>query len=229
MKKHAIKVCGICRPEDAHVAGGAGADFIGILVNVKASQRSQTLEQAKAVATATDVPLVLLLWEPSVEEAVKLAEELSPVAIQLLADETPEHLTAVKKACNCKVWKAIHLPARGTSDVDVDTIVDRIGEFEIAGADAIVLDAKVVVDGRELRGGTGHASDWGIAAEIVRRVSIPVMLAGGIDPDNVVDAIEATDPYGVDLASGVESEKGKKDHEKIRTLVQRVRALENAD
>jgi len=228
MSTYRVKICGVCCPEDAQLASEAGADYIGVLVDVPNTPRSRTLEQAQAVAAAASVPLVLLLWEPRIERAKELASHLRPFAIQLLADETPDDLRAIKRACGCQVWKAVHLPARGTGEVDVDTALAEIESYEAAGADGIVLDAKAVVDGRERRGGTGQATDWDAAAEIIRRSRLPVLLAGGINPENVAAAVQATRPFAVDLSTGAESEKCRKDPAKVRAIIERVRAIEQA-
>jgi len=220
-----IKICGVCRPEDARMASEAGADFIGVLVDVPGTPRSRAFEDANAIAAKTTAPLVLLLWEPGVERAAELARALHPHAIQLLADESPDDVRAIKDACGCRVWKAIHLPARGSGEVRVADVIATIRRYEHAGADAIVLDAKVKIDGVEHRGGTGQASDWAAAAQIVCRTRVPVLMAGGITPDNASAAILMTHPFGVDVSTGVESEKCRKDPEEVRRIIERVHAM----
>jgi phosphoribosylanthranilate isomerase len=102
--------------------------------------------------------------------------------------------------------------------------VFRLGESPV---DNIVKNASgpVLLDAFDPRahGGTGMVADWGEAAEVVRRCSHPVFLAGGLTPDNVSDAIRLVRPYGVDVSSGVEESKGKKDHHKLRAFIQAVR------
>lgn len=228
MADYVVKICGVCRPQDARLASEAGADYVGVLVDVPGTPRSRAMGEAMEIAAATTVPLVVLLWMPSVEEAREAASALRPRAIQLLADEPPELLSAIRVGCRVEVWKAVHLPARGTGTVDVDAMVCGLESYAAAGAERVVLDAKAVVDGRERRGGTGQASDWTVAAELVRRSPCPVLLAGGITPENAAEAIRVTQPAGVDVSSGVESHIGEKDPEKVRAIIERVHSLGRA-
>jgi phosphoribosylanthranilate isomerase len=103
--------------------------------------------------------------------------------------------------------------------VCVNDIKIQMDSFVSAGADALLLDT-VDVSGDKLRfGGTGKTSDWNIARELVKEFKTPVFLAGGINPDNVREAIQTVRPYGIDLCSGVESVKGKRDREKVNRLM----------
>jgi phosphoribosylanthranilate isomerase len=96
--------------------------------------------------------------------------------------------------------------------------------YVAAGVDALLVDAVDTSEGFMRMGGTGKVADWQAAAKVVRSVDVPVFLAGGIGPDNIVAGLQAVRPDGVDLCSGVEAEKGKKDAEKVRALIENFRA-----
>ena len=107
----------------------------------------------------------------------------------------------------------------------VDDFVREFREYVEAGADALLFDTAVVSDGKMKFGGTGTTSDWGVVKDLMKKVEspVPVWLAGGINPGNVGAALDAVDPYGIDLCSGVEASPGKKDPEKVRALMETIR------
>ncbi len=206
-----LKICGVANVEDAKLVGSSGADYCGILVNVSVSERSLSLERACAVAAASEIPVVILMCEPTVEEAEEVVREIGPSAVQLVCRESPELVKKLKSRLGCDVWKTIHVPpVPGEASPE---------EYVDAGADAFLVDSVDASEGFLRLGGTGKVADWDAAAGIVDRVPIPVFLAGGIDPDNVRSAVLEVRPYGIDLASGVEASKGKKDPDKVRALV----------
>jgi phosphoribosylanthranilate isomerase len=126
-----------------------------------------------------------------------------------------------------KIFKSVHLPAAGEGVPPVEGCIEKIKAYAAAGAQIIVLDTSD--PSRKMFGGTGKRSDWDAAAEIVAASPLPVLFAGGISPDNVCEAITKVRPHGIDLVSGIESEVGKKDLEKMALLFERVRqcAVEN--
>ena len=101
--------------------------------------------------------------------------------------------------------------------------IEKIKSYALAGAHYIVLDTSDPA--RKIYGGTGKRSDWGAAAEVVASSALPVLLAGGITPENVAEAIGRVRPHGIDLASGVEEKVGIKDPAKIKLLFERLRNL----
>ena len=121
---------------------------------------------------------------------------------------------------------ALHgVSAERSEQVCVNDIKNQMDSFVSAGADALLLDT-VDISGDKLRfGGTGKTSDWNIAKELVKGAKAPVFLAGGINPDNVREAIQTVRPYGIDLCSGVESVKGKRDREKVNRLMRNLRLI----
>ena len=214
-----LKLCGTTSAGDARLA--RRADFCGILVDVDWTERSLSLEAAKAVARASGVRNVILLCNPSVSSAQEVANTLHPHALQLLCHEPPALVSELKSSLPCEIWKTVHLPiVAGQATPE---------EYAEAGADALLVDSVDASEGFVRLGGTGKVGNWTAIAELRQKTEIPIFLAGGIDPDNIADAIRTVRPYGIDLCSGVESQRGKRDPEKVKLLLQRFReAVEQA-
>ena len=233
-----VKICGTTSVDDALMVAEAGADYSGIAVEIPHSERAVSVEKAAAIVRATPIPSVALFASLSgyfvnhfidmpIEFIESAVDAIKPFAVQLLGHESPEFVAKLKKRLPCQVWKSICLPvkepalseAKRQARVCFNDIKTQMDSFVSAGADALLLDT-VDVSGDKLRfGGTGKVSDWNIASELVKGFKTPVFLAGGINPDNVKEAIQTVRPYGIDLCSGVESMKGKRDREKLNRLM----------
>ena len=215
-----IKVCGTTTVEDARLVAEAGADYIGVLIEVEASPRRLSVEQARPICEQSALPVVALFFNREAEQIQRAIEALHPYAVQLQGQETPELVEMLKKTSSCEVWKSIHLPPRGLGETNIDEYQGRVNSLIDAGIDAILIDTVVSSpqDGSRY-GGTGQVSNWDVARKLVEAIPVPVFLAGGINPENVQQAIEVVHPYGIDLSSGVESAPGQKDPEKLRQLV----------
>lgn len=188
-----LKICGITREEDARYATMCGADFIGA-IHVESSKRFVTVEQAKNIfAVVKPAKSVLVVRDMELDRLQAIIADVHPYAVQLHGHETPEYAMRLKYV---KIWKAFNLNA-----------LEDLQEAVDFPADIIVADSG---------GGTGQPCDWSRAAELARQR--PVFLAGGITPENVQEAIAAVHPAGIDVAGGVESTPGIKDHEKIHQL-----------
>ena len=198
-----LKICGITREEDARYAALCGADFIGV-IHVESSKRFVTIEQAKKIfAVAKPAKSVLVVRDMESEKLQAIINEIHPYAVQLHGHESADYATHIK---NVKIWKAFNL-----------NTLDNLQEVLDFPVDMIIADSG---------GGTGKPCDWARAAELARHRSI--FLAGGITPENVQEAIAAVHPVGIDMAGGVESAPGIKDHEKIKKIsmkMQRLRPL----
>jgi phosphoribosylanthranilate isomerase len=142
----------------------------------------------------------------SVETAAALAERVGADAIQGHGGPSPEHLGGL----NARIDG--HLVAT------VDTDTENIDEYA-AVVDALLVDSTDEAGG----GGTGETHNWTQTAAHVDRLDVPVVLAGGLDPDNVARAVETVDPFGVDTASGVESSGGQKDQTVVEAFVENAR------
>ena len=185
-----LKICGITREEDAQCAAMYGVDFIGA-IHVESSKRFVTVEQAKNIfAVVKSAKTVLVVRDMELEKLQAIIDDVHPYAVQLHGHESADYAVRLK---DVKIWKAFNL-----------NTLDNLQEVLDFPADMIVADSG---------GGTGKPCDWTRAAELARHRSI--FLAGGITPENVQEAIAAVHPIGIDVAGGVESAPGIKDHDKI--------------
>ena len=201
-----IKICGIKTVKDALAAMEAGADLIGFNFYPK-SPRYIDVGICRDIMSVMrrhgHVTYVGVFVNASVEEIYATIETCGLGLAQLHGDETPEMLNAL----NGKAFKAF----RGVADVETDK------RMIVSGEPAFLVDAAV----KGFYGGSGVTADWSAAAELAKKY--PLLLAGGLTPENVADAVRQVKPWGVDVASGVESEPGKKDASKIKVFVQAVR------
>jgi tRNA threonylcarbamoyl adenosine modification protein YjeE len=224
-KAYKVKICGTTSVRDAQMAVDAGADYLGVLVDVPGSERSLTIDRALTIAEATRIPVVVLLSGKGVDDIISIAGLLKPFAVHLLGQVSIQSIRELKRKLECQLWPTVYLPAKGQAEANVDAVKESAKSYEQAGADLIVIDTmSLAADGTVSRyGGTGKTGDWDAARELVASLRVPVLLAGGINPDNVRAAIREVDPYGVDLATGVEESKGRRDPEKVKRLMQEVR------
>jgi phosphoribosylanthranilate isomerase len=219
----AVKICGITNSEDAHSAAQAGADFIGVIVEIEGSPRNVSKETAQRVITSVSTPSVLLL-EKRPSEVINIAIDLTPYAVQLIGNIEFTAIEQLKAHIPCKIWKTLQIPQREGAEMSVAQINSQIEKYRAAGVDVIVLDTLVRHNGSIKKGGTGQTCDWRMAHEIVASALLPIFLAGGITPLNVREAVMSVCPQGIDTSSGVELKPGKKDPDKILQLIQTVRA-----
>jgi len=219
-----IKICGLASRADMEMAAWMGADYGGILIDID-SIRAHPLKQAAAWFFSPPLPVAAVTLNNDMENNARTAEALTPAALQLHGFEPPELVDALKKRVSCEVWKAMHLPAGESGEaLDLEAFLQRMKEYAEAGADRFVIDAACMESGQRKLGGTGKTVNWRIAHQIREQSPKPLFLAGGLNPENVAEAVKAVQPYGVDLSSGVESVKGKKNPDKVLLLIARVRA-----
>jgi phosphoribosylanthranilate isomerase len=198
------KICGITRIEDGLVAAQQGADAIG-LVFYPPSPRHVSITQAAAIAAVLPpfVTTVGLFVNPEASAVESVLRELHLDMLQFHGDETPEF---------CAGFGVPYLKA-----VRVKPGVDLVQyAIRFRTAKGLLLDAFVAGQA----GGTGQSFDWGLIPE---DLPLPVILSGGLDPDNVKAAIERVKPWAVDVSSGVEASKGIKDAARIAAFMREVR------
>lgn len=211
-----VKICGVNTPETAAVVSKAGARLAG-LVFYPRSPRAVTPEQAAriAAAIAPGIAKVGLFVDPEdgLVESVLKAVPLD--LLQLHGEESPERVAALKARFGVPVMKVLKI-ARAA---DLEQVKAYSGV-----ADRFLFDARPPKDRRDsLPGGNAVAFDWRILAG--RRFPMPWMLAGGLKPENLKQAVEISGATAVDTSSGVESSPGVKDPEKIRAFLAAARAL----
>lgn len=197
-----VKICGVTTPEDALVAVDLGASAIG-MVFWPASPRCVDLARARAIVRALPPFVAAVGVFVDQENAQHVAEQVGLHALQLHGDEP----AIGYRESRLPIIKAV--PVRDRSAV--------------AAADAVPPGATVLLDAHdpEKRGGTGRRIDWSIAAEIAARR--PIILSGGLNLANVVEAIGTVRPAAIDVSSGVESAPGRKDHAKLRAFFDVIR------
>lgn len=199
-----VKICGVLRGDDAL----AGIDYLGLNFWPR-SKRYASLDVAAAVAVTTTAELVGLFVDQSLEDIRRALDAVPLRVIQLHGDETPEDVARIQHATELAVWKAI--PIGSAADLDG---LDRWP------ADALLLDAPTPG-----RGGAGVVFDWTLAARARERYpDRRFILAGGLHPGNVAEAIAVVQPWAVDVASGVEASPGHKDPAKVHAFLSAVRA-----
>ncbi len=189
-----IKICGLMSAEDAKAVLEAGADYAGVIL-AKGFRRSITAETAKQIHDALEgrIPLVGVFVNDDAEEIVGLLNEDIINVCQLHGDESDEEIRLIETKTNKPAWKVFKL--------DSTRLEEQLRDIEECSADMVLLDAGT---------GTGECFDWSLTEKIQR----PFILAGGLNPQNVREAILQTSPFAVDTSSGVETD-GLKDKNKI--------------
>ncbi len=203
-----VKICGLSDAASVAAAVSAGARYLGFVFFAK-SPRNVSIEQAAELAQ--DIPLgiarVGLFVNPDDAFLTEVLARVPLDIIQLHGKESPERVAEVKALTGLPVMKAVGVA--GPEDLD------QLWDYGLV-ADLLLVDAKAAPSA-DLPGGNGLAFDWRLL--VGRRWLKPWLLAGGLTPENVAEAIRLTGAQGVDVSSGVESAPGIKDHAKIRAFV----------
>ena len=196
-----VKICGITDPGDARAAADAGADAIGCIF--AESPRRVGVEEAHRISVALpeNVARVGVFVDEDPAEISRISQEVGLDLAQLHGDETPEAVTALREA-GVKVMKALRVESAAT--------LEALDAYE---AELFLLDAHSA----RARGGTGERFDWGVAKSLKGRDNIVV--SGGLGPENVREAVEFFEPFGVDASSSLEDGPGRKNGELVRRFV----------
>jgi phosphoribosylanthranilate isomerase len=206
-----IKFCGITRLDDAELAVGAGAWAVGLIFWPRSPRRCElnaAVEIASALKRRAEVAGVFV--NAALDYVAEIADAVGLTMLQFHGDEGPVYCGEAARRTGCKVIKA----ARVRSGADVQALAPFHTDYHL-------LDSYTA----GVPGGTGATFSWEIAR--VHRGPIPVILSGGLTPDNVADAIAAVHPFAVDVASGVEPDGGpptRKDPDKLVAFAEAVRA-----
>ncbi|MGB9987401.1 phosphoribosylanthranilate isomerase [Salarchaeum japonicum] len=201
-----VKVCGITNEADAAAAVDAGADALGFIVDVPVdTPRELDAERAADLVAAVPpfVTTVLVTMPDSPADAALLADRVSPDALQVHGDLSADALGALADDVDAKLVKTV--------DADHPEAAARYDD----AADALLVDSTDASGA----GGTGRTHDWTVTRDLAARLDSPVVLAGGLTPENVADAVETVQPFAVDVASGVEAAGGVKDHDAVAAFV----------
>jgi phosphoribosylanthranilate isomerase len=204
-----IKICGITNVDDAKVAVAAGADALGFVLYRKSPR---FVEAAVVKRIVAELPPFVMPVGVFVNEELSLVRALMDDCGLALAQLHGDEAASYCQDLGRPVLKALRLKDRGT----FLTLAEFKGRANVRG---VLIDAF----SNQAYGGTGQTVDWTLAQEAAR--STPIVLAGGLTPANVAEAIARVHPYGVDVSSGVELSPGKKDHDKVKAFIHTARLV----
>jgi len=212
-----IKICGLRTPEALDVALAAGADMVGF-VFFPPSPRHVGYEAARALGGRVEgkAKKVALTVDASDEQIAAIIEALKPDLLQLHGQETPERVVVVRTRFGLPVMKALSIAER--ADLSPIRLYDKV-------ADRLLFDARAPREATR-PGGLGKSFDWRLLENL--KIAVPYMLSGGLDADNVAEALRITRAPGVDVSSGVERAPGEKDPDRIRAFVRAARGADTA-
>jgi phosphoribosylanthranilate isomerase len=204
-----VKICGITRKEDLDAAAAAGADAVGFVIGAAASPRNIPLEKAEKLFRQVPpfVKSVLVTLPTGIDELAETCRKLNPDAVQIHGENLRNAALIREKLPNNPLIKAVN--ANSPNALETASVASKI-------FDAVLLDS--LAEGKY--GGTGAVHDWTLSKRIRNAVyPTPLILAGGLNPENVAEAVRVVQPYAVDVSSGVELQRGKKDNQKIISFV----------
>lgn len=202
-----VKICGITREADLRAAVTAGADAIGVVADVPVETPREVPPERAAELVAAVPPFVtsvLVTIPEDPERTIELVEAVAPDVLQIHGPSGVGDVAYLSAKTDATILTAV------TSE-----------EGPLAQRYADVADG-VLVDTDDA-GGTGRTHDWSQTQDLVADLDVPVVLAGGLSPANVADAVTTVDPFGVDVATGVEAEGGRKDHDAVAAFVERAK------
>ena len=223
--KTRIKICGIRSPEDIELAALYGADAVGFITEIPV-ESPRKLDSDTAATLISKVPKcldsVMVMMPENSSRALELIEKARPDIVQIHSSLSPVELEIIREKTDIPIIKTLSVPAGlGASKVQslVNRLLEEVRELEKSGVvDSVLLDSGIA--GKT--GGTGCVHDWDLSRRIAEETELPLILAGGLKPENVHEAIRVVSPYAVDTASGVET-SGKKDALKIKNFIEEVR------
>lgn len=214
-----VKICGLSTPEMVDAALTSGADMVGF-IHYEKSPRHVGLDQAKALSehVGDKAVKVLVTVDMSDMELAQAIATVKPHAVQLHGHERPDRVSSLATRFGLPMIKAVRI---GDKPGDIGRIT-----FYEGVADLLIFDAAPADDGSELPGGNGKSFDWSFLPGL--NLATPWLLAGGLNPENVGDAVARSGAWGVDVSSGVESGPGIKDAGKIAAFIANARAAGEA-
>ncbi len=212
-----VKICGLTNPEDAQMAMDLGADLLGF-VNAERSPRYLTPDEISRIIAEINpiVPTVLVTHSQDVTDILNNFEAAGTDVLQAHAALTSDEYAELKDAVPTLI---VNVSVDANLKSATEALKKRVSEISQI-ADYILFDTKFGVQ----IGGTGRPYDWSIAAELKRHSQKPVIMAGGLTPKNVAEAIKSARPFGVDVSSGVESSVGIKDPNLVKEFIRQAKS-----
>ena len=227
--KTRIKICGIRTSEEIELVASYGADAVGFITEVPV-ESPRNLDSGTSNFLVSEVPRcldsVLVIMPENSARGLELIEKVRPDIVQIHSKLLLSELELIKENTNIPIIKTLSLAAHNETSLKklenstlVFDLLEKVSLLEeTAVVDAILLDTEK----SEKSGGTGCVHDWTLSRRIADETKLPIILAGGLNPENVQEAIKTVSPYAVDTASGVEV-FGKKDSLKIKSFIEEVR------
>ncbi len=203
-----IKICGITNKEDVLEAAHLGVDAVGFVFARSPRRVIPGMVQEIVQLLPPFISRVGVFVNEDKEKVKKIANSCHLTTLQFHGEELPSYCRGFRE----KVVKAFSIKDASA--------LEKVSEYEV---DAYLLDSY----SPSRYGGTGKTFDWDIARKI-KEFGVPIILSGGLDPDNVKEAIERVRPYAVDVGSGIEAREGKKDPEKLEDFVRKVRQTDES-
>lgn len=219
-----IKICGTTSLEDAQLALDAGADALGFVF--APSPRRITPDQAAAITAKLPAPIQSygVFVEPSFDEVVAAVERANLTGVQLHAASHPAlgarlraYFSQRGENKSVTLLRVVHFSPRA------DQFAAQLTEAANAPIDAVLIDTRTA----SAHGGTGTPFDWNAASATLKASGLRLIVAGGLNPQNVAQAIQTLHPWGVDVVTGVEAAPGRKDSAKLRAFIAAARAADS--
>lgn len=219
-----VKICGITSERDADIAIRAGANALGFIMAASPRQVTDTMAYSIGTLAPPEVERIGVFVNEDVKAVAQMARFCKFTGVQLHGDETPDYVARIRELLpGVKILKAVtveelaaNMPASGCR------FPPRLDERV---PDGWLLDHRTA----EKRGGTGHTFDWERAKSLLRSAVQPVIVAGGLNPHNVGQALATLRPWGVDVVSGVESFPGRKHPGAVAQFIDAVRQFDSAN
>ena len=218
-----VKICGMKSAQDIELAVSCGADAVGFITDVPV-ETPRKIDLNTAAGLISKVPLfvdtVLVIMPNDAKHALKMIGAAKPDVVQIHNNLGVDELEIIRNNTAIGIVKTISIPTNIKNSADtIDAVVKQVNDLTDRGlVDGILLDSSAA--GKV--GGTGAVHDWSVSRAVVEAVDVPVILAGGLNPDNVRDAVKSVLPYAVDTASGIETD-GMKDEKKICRFIREAR------
>jgi len=212
-----VKICGLTTPADAEMTVGLGADAIGTVVDAPSPRAVDPLQAKRVLGKAADADRVIVTTSKDIGRVIRLARITHPTILQLHGAETPSFVDRLRQGLHKNGLQDIRLVKSIGIDPSVEggDLLTRCTSY-LGSVDGLLFDTTT----RNGSGGTGIQHDWNVSRWLRERLATtPVILAGGLNPENVAKAIWAVNPSGVDVSTGVEMEPGRKDPERVESFI----------
>ncbi len=217
-----VKICGMRSAEDIKMAVNCGADAVGLITEVPVNTHRK-LDVSTAARLVVTVPFfvssVLVIMPEDARQALELIDMTRPDVIQIHNDLSEEEIEIIRNSTHERIIKTLTIPVESNEmSSEIISVLDRLSDMDLV--DGILLDSGKAGSS----GGTGLVHDWSISRQVVEAADVPVILAGGLRPENVKEAVSEVAPFAVDTASGVETD-GKKDPAKVCRFIKEARCI----